>query len=702
MEGRRVKAGCPCKGGIEKSVAILQMEKIHLCAMKRDRKKVLELLQRRGTVELKDLEVQDEVFRKDNTTVTQNLFSKNAQTAEKALEVLKKYAAEEKGGGLAFLKGRTAITPTVSDAFYSLKEDVLRVSQRVLQLERDMAEANAELLRIEAQEEALKAWLNLPVPQTFSGTRKTAVFIGSLDGEHSLDMIYANLAEVSPGLENVYVEIVSDTKEQTSFFVMVLKKDAQKAEEALRAIGFARPVSPSHHMPQQKLNRLEEKRGEAEDTIKKAKEELASYGDRRDDIRFLQDHMNIRTEKYSMIDKLAQTKHVFVLEGYVPKVASEPLKKELEDSFQCSAQIAPLAEDEEAPVLLRNSVFSEPTESVLESYSLPGKGELDPVGVMSIFYYIMFGLMFSDAGYGLILAAACGICLLMFKNMDYNWKKNLRLFFWCGVSTLFWGIIFSSYFGNIFDQVAITFFGYDPAFIAQNPIVPPVWFAPLGRPMLLLMFCLAIGIVHLTTGYIMKGITCVKNNDIPGMIYDSVFPILLLYPLVIIFMGTDMFLNMAEFKLDLPPIVGTICFVISGICMVGILLTGGRESKNWGKRLLKGMYALYNSLAGWLSDILSYSRLLALGLATGVIGSVVNQLGGMSGSGVVGLILFIVIFVVGHSMNFGINILGAYVHSNRLEYVEFFGKFYEGGGRKFAPFGIHTKYYKIEEETQNV
>jgi V/A-type H+-transporting ATPase subunit I len=132
---------------------------------------------------------------------------------------------------------------------------------------------------------------------------------------------------------------------------------------------------------------------------------------------------------------------------------------------------------------------------------------------------------------------------------------------------------------------------------------------------------------------------------------------------------------------------------------VGIILTGGRESKSWVKRILKGLYAAYNVAAGWLGDILSYSRLLALGLATGVIASVFNSLGSLGGKSVLGAVVFILVFIVGQAMNMGINLLGAYVHSNRLEYVEFFGKFYEGGGRKFQPFGVHTKYYKIEEET---
>lgn len=199
----------------------------------------------------------------------------------------------------------------------------------------------------------------------------------------------------------------------------------------------------------------------------------------------------------------------------------------------------------------------------------------------------------------------------------------------------------------------------------------------------------------------MKAINCIRNKQYLDILYDAIFPSVVIYPLIVLLMGSDMFDSMAGFKLSLPAIATPICLAITGICLLGILFTGGRESKNWGKRILKGIYACYNALSGWLSDVLSYSRLLALGLATGVIGSVVNQMGGMFGGGVGGLIGLIVVFCLGHALNFGINVLGAYVHSNRLEYVEFFGKFYEGGGRKFKPFGIHTEYFKVEEEAKD-
>ena len=172
---------------------------------------------------------------------------------------------------------------------------------------------------------------------------------------------------------------------------------------------------------------------------------------------------------------------------------------------------------------------------------------------------------------------------------------------------------------------------------------------------------------------------------------------LLVGGLIVVLLSTEIFQNIAELPFQVPGAVATAAGVLAGIGAVGIVFTAGRESRNPVKRFLKGLYGLYN-VSGYLSDILSYSRLLALGLATGVISTVFNQLGAMLGGGVVGAIFFTVVFLIGHSMNMAINVLGAYVHTNRLQFVEFFGKFYEGGGRPYTPFATHTRHFQIKEE----
>ena len=166
---------------------------------------------------------------------------------------------------------------------------------------------------------------------------------------------------------------------------------------------------------------------------------------------------------------------------------------------------------------------------------------------------------------------------------------------------------------------------------------------------------------------------------------------------IVYLLTMPMVTGMLGLSFTLGSAAASISAAIAIIGAIGVVLTGGRESKNWFKRLLKGAYSAYG-ITGYLSDILSYSRLLALGLATGVIAQVFNQMGSMLGATWYGALIFIIIFLIGHVLNIGINVLGAYVHTNRLQFVEFFGKFYDGGGRKFEPFSEHTKYFKIKED----
>ncbi len=327
---------------------------------------------------------------------------------------------------------------------------------------------------------------------------------------------------------------------------------------------------------------------------------------------------------------------------------------------------------------------------MVEGYGMPGKWEVDPSSVMCFFYYLLFGMMLSDAAYGLLVVIACGIVLWKFKNIEISLRKSLWMFFFCGVSTAFWGVMFGSYFGDAIPVIARTFFNTEIT-------LEPVWFAPLDEPMRLLLFSFLLGVIHLFTGLGVQFYQLVKQKKIADALYDVVFWYFLVGGLILLLVSTQMFRDMMGLSINIPPIVGTISGVFAGIGAIGIVLTSGRESKNPGKRLLKGLYGLYN-VSGYLSDILSYSRLLALGLATGVIATVFNQIGSMMGGGVLGAIFFLVVFVVGHVLNLAINLLGAYVHTNRLQYVEFFGKFYSGDGRKFQPFAAKTKYFKITEE----
>jgi len=410
------------------------------------------------------------------------------------------------------------------------------------------------------------------------------------------------------------------------------------------------------------------------------------------DIRLAADYYAIRLERYKVETRIAQTKNTFVLTGYIAAEDAEKLKKELEDQFDIQIDTCEPDAEEEAPVAIKNNAFAAPVESVIEAYSYPSKGEIDPTAVTAVFYYILFGMMLGDAGYGILMVLVCGALLLKFRNMETGMKRTLGMFFYSGISTIFWGVMFGSFFGDAFTVISTTFF--------KNPIVfKPILMDPLSNAMSTLLFCLSVGIVHIYTGLIMKLIVLFKQKQYIEALYDVISWMVLVGGLLIILISSAMFGDIAGSTIPMPNFVLTVSKVGALLSSVVILLTSGRSSRNWFKRLLKGAYGLYN-ITGYLSDILSYSRLLALGLATSAIGSVINKMGAMFGDGIIGLIGFSIVFIIGHLLNMAINLLGAYVHTNRLQFVEFFGKFYEGGGRKFEPFAVNSKYYNFAEETK--
>jgi V/A-type H+-transporting ATPase subunit I len=226
--------------------------------------------------------------------------------------------------------------------------------------------------------------------------------------------------------------------------------------------------------------------------------------------------------------------------------------------------------------------------------------------------------------------------------------------------------------------------------------IPALWLEPITQPMKLLIYCLGFGIVHLFTGLGIKGYMMLKQKDVTAFICDVVLWYVFLIGLILLLLPTKIFASLAGGQLVFPPAVNMLAKGMAIFGMLGILLMAGRRAKNPIKRLLLGAYSLYDTTS-WLSDLLSYSRLLALGLATGVIAQVVNKMAAMGGRSIGGVILFIVVFIFGHTFNMAINLLGAYVHTNRLQFVEFFGKFYEGGGREFKPFKENTKYIHVKE-----
>lgn len=672
-------------------MAVLPMCRVSIYGLKFQRKGVLELLQRRGAVEVIGQPPDEEMLSTMDTQAAQNLFLSTQATAKRALEILDIYCPVKKSP-LAMLEGRKPISLEVYNNGLQRVKDISASASRIVQLEREKEDCKAEILRLQTQKEALSPWLGLDISMRMKGTGSTSIFIGTFPQAYTREQILSVLAQKLPEVRAIEVEVLSTLSQQTCVFLLCLSEESAAVETALRSMGFAWPPNPSKKPPSERVRQLDGWIQEQEKKLNGILQELKSCGNCRDDLCFLYDYYAMRIEKYEVLSLLRQSRRTFIITGYLPVKNAPALEKELTETFTVFVETEQPGEEEEVPVALENNGFASPMEPVLEGYSLPKRGEVDPCTPMACFYYVLFGLMLSDAAYGLIMVIGCAIALLKFKNMESGLKKSLKMFMYSGISTTFWGILFGSWFGDAVTVISKTFFGTEVT-------IPALWFVPLNEPMRLLVFSFLLGIIHLFAGLGVQFYQCVRAGRWKDAIYDVVFWYLLVGGGIVYLLTMEMTTEMLGLGFTLSEPVGTISAICAGIGALGILCTAGRESKNPGKRLLKGIYGLYN-VSGYLSDILSYSRLLALGLATGVIASVFNQMGAMVGGGVVGAIVFTLVFLIGHTLNIGINVLGAYVHTNRLQYVEFFGKFYEGGGKKFNPFAAHTKYYKIREENK--
>lgn len=679
-------------------MAVLQMQRISICALKKNRKAILETLQRRGVVEISDVELDEDdgFFEKADTAQAKSSFDRNVTLANQALEVLDTYAPV-KSSMLDMFAGRAPITVREYEEQIQQREQAISLANKLTALSKKVAENRAEIVKRRTQMEALEPWMGLDVSLRFTGTKKTAAFIGSFSEEATLDWIYQQIAAHAPGVD-VNVDLISTTQEQVCVFIVTHISNAQAVENALRTAGFIRPASPPKDPPALRKEKLQKYIAEAEKNIAEAEKEICSMADARDELRFLVDDLTMRSEKYGMISHLAQSRRAFVLSGYIPARYAPALEAELTGKFDVAVSITKPDEDDDAPTLLQNNAFASPVEGVLASYSLPGKGEVDPTSIMAIFYYIFFGMMLSDFAYGMIIFLATFIILQKFKNMEPGMHSSMKMFCFCGISTAFWGLMYGSYFGNVVDQVAVSFFGV--TLPESGHIINPLWFEPLNEPMRLLSFCILFGLIHLFVGQALNGYMCLQQRRYKDFLANFVSIYMLVGGAFVFALSTDMVCGIFGLMKDgqpmLSPSIGSIFGWVALAGAVLLVLTSG-NAKNPLAAIGLGFYALYNTITGYLSDLLSYSRLLALGLATGVIGTVINQMGSMV-PGVIGVVVFILVFVFGHLANLGINALGAYVHTNRLQYVEFFGKFYEGGGRAFNPFAAHTKYYKFKED----
>lgn len=653
------------------------MKKVRIVALREDRKRLLEHLQDSALIQIKKPDKKTDGFSRVNMTSQMQVFERNVTLTEQALKILDEYA-REKSGLLSSFAGRKEVDPDEIGVIAAKSGEVISVSNRIVDLNKTIVDNSAEKIRVNTSLAQLALWDKLDIPLNTSDTRSTAVFIGTLPAEYDERGLSEALAAENPKL-TFELEIQHAENNMTCMVLFSPISQKAMAEDALRTLGFSRPMSPTHHIPKKKAENLRKKLIKLDEESENAKQEIISLADKRSDIKYTQDYFRIRADKYNVINELDHTRHVFVITGYIPEEDCQKLIKLCDRAATCYVEFEDAGDD--APVKLKNNRFSRPAQGILTMYSAPNHSEIDPTPILAFFFYFFFGMMFSDAGYGLLMVVAIGIVLKVFRP-DEKMRNNLKLFQYCGISTCIWGLIFGSIFG---DAPASLYNAFTGASVTMKEILPWPTLDPQKDALLLMVVSIAFGLVHILVGMGCKFYICIKNKDYPAAFFDTGLWMLLLVGLAVLAAG-----------MFTAPMIMYIGAGIAIACALGLVLTQGRGKKGIG-RFIGGLASLYD-ITSYISDLLSYSRLLALGLTTGVMAQVFNMLATMLGTNILGIVFMVVIMLIGHALTIGLNALGSYVHTMRLQYVEMFSKFYEGGGKEFEPFSLQSKYIKIQED----
>ncbi len=658
------------------------MKTVRIIALKKDRKRLLEHIQDSSIIHVRNTDEKQSGFERTDTSAQLQQFERNAFLTRQALKILDRTEPEKKGI-LASFRGRREIEPEEIGKLAGESVKIIGICNRITDLDKQTADLAAERVRIKTAIAQLEPWKNLDIPMNTSDTASSAVFIGSFPKGYDNVTLSEKLAQETPELIFDF-EIIFSSSNLTCAVIFTPKSQKELADNTLRTLGFSRPLNPTSKTPSVKAERLKDKLDGLQTKIDSAKEQLRSYLKYRPVIRDMEDYFVLRSEKYKVISQLDQTKHIFILNGYIPEQDQIKLEQLCQRvAPDCIVEFGDAGDD--APVKLKNNTFSEPAESIVTMYSPPSHNDIDPTPVMAFFFYFFFGMMFSDAGYGLLMIIATTIALKVFKP-DRKMKNNLRLFRNCGFATVVWGLVFGSIFGDAPAVIYKLFTGNE---ITMRQLLPWPILDTQKDALTIMVISIGLGLLHILIGMGCKFYVCIKEKDYAAAFFDTGLWMTMLVGFAVLAAGAAA--------------SQTVFYVGVGIAIasaVGLVLTQGRGKKNIFAKLMGGIASLYD-ITSYISDLLSYSRLLALGLTTGVMAQVFNMLSTIMGPSVVGIIFMIVMFLIGHAITIGLNALGSYVHTMRLQYVEMFSKFYEGGGKPFEPFSLNSRNFKIKNSNDD-
>ena len=668
-------------------MSIVKMKRLRLIGMQSERESMLRLLQHLGCVEIdepgdrKDDPDWASLTRPDTGALNE---ARDARSSvENALKALKKYGPKQKGG---LLTPRPVITEgeLFDDAAYRTG---LADAGQLVALERKISALYAEQNKLRTQKLALAPWLALDIPLETASTPEVAVSFGTVAASTDLDAMDGALGAVT----DLYELMRAGADNELKYLVFLCHRSVEEdCQAVLKEYGFSRAALRGWTgTAAENDKRLDEQLADAARELESTIAQVGEYASKKGALEQCLDRAGQEIAREEARCRLLDSSSAFFLEGWVPVPDEKKLLEQLGQYTCCWETQDPAPEDYPVvPVKLKNNKLTEPLTTITEMYSLPAYDGVDPNGLMMPFYVFFFGFMFADLGYGLILAGACA-----FINHKVHPKGGfgqlIRLMIMCGISSAVIGFFTGGFFSDFLAQFT-SMLGLSQPVIPFLSVPDGVTGVPgpllnvMGDPMTVLVFALAVGFVQIVVGMAVKFWMLCRR----GQVVDAILDI-----------GTwwVIFVGIGLFAAGIGNVAGYPVVLIIGCLM---LLGQGRTAKGFGK-VTAIIGAVYNGVTGYFGDILSYSRLMVMMLAGSVIGQVFNILGAMPGGGMppaIGIPIFFIIFIIGHAFNIGLNVIGTYVHTSRLQYLEFFKQFYEEGGRPWRPLNIATKYVDIKEE----
>jgi V/A-type H+-transporting ATPase subunit I len=633
-----------------------------------DREKLLHELQKFGYVHFTDLKEQsaylEEGLESLEIPYEVSEVEEKIQSVKFAMDLLKRYDDRETGMK-AMIKGKNSFT------FEELEKKVAQfdyepVVDKFRELTRKIDLISQEELKEKAAMEELRPWRNLNYDvRLFRDFQFSEVFTGTIPKK-----LMEPLKEALGTLEETYLETLSEGKDEAYVIGLTSKREKEDFNEILRNHSFTTVNLSVSGTPEEDMKKRKEFLEKMKEEMKKLQAEIKSMAGHLARFEEVYEYLLNLSLRYQAENNFLRTGSVNVIEGYIPTDKTDAFRKAVEKT-QEGAYYLELAEakkeDVSVPILLKNGKFAEAFESLTTMYSLPTYDGIDPTPLFAPFFFAFFGMMIGDWGYGIILMVLTGVALKI-ANLEKGQRLMMRFLFYLSFSTIAWGLMFGTFFGAAF-----------PGFALINPST---------EYQKLLIVSIAFGGIHLFYALGIKAYLAIRDGKPLDALYDVGFWYMAL-------MGAIVFLLTMVLG-NLPEVLGTVSLVVMVIGMVGIILTGGRENETPVGKLAGGMYSLYG-ISGYIGDFVSYSRLMALGLSGGFIATAINMMVGMLfDMGIPGMIAGVIVFLGGQAFNLFLSALSAYVHTSRLTYVEFFGKFYDGGGKPFKLFRNKSKNINVE------